>query len=106
MQNLNYEKLLNSNFIDRFLGFVEKTDIVHNTYLYKSAQKWLDENDFDSIKYFLDTNASESTITFSLHQFTCMNYTEFVYFQNVYSEIATLIDEKKSLYQELISFYE
>ena len=78
MAKLNLEKLLKTDFIDRFLGFLEKYDEVRDTYIYHRAQKWINEKNFDSIRYFLNTTPIETSLPISLNQFVSMNYEDVV----------------------------
>lgn len=106
MKKANTKRLLKTDFCDRLLGFAEKYDEVRGTSSYDNIKKWINENNFDSIKYFLDTYPVEYFLPVTMQQFVTMSYEEFLCLQSVYLEVSALIDEKKALYQELISFCE
>lgn len=106
MAKLNVEKILNTDFTDRFLGFVEKYESIRSIQLLSTAKKWVENEDFDSIKYFLHVTPVECYIPCTMHEFIFMDISYFEVFQNICTEISALLDEKKYLYHELTSFYE
>lgn len=106
MKNLNVKKLLKTDFIERFLGFVEKYETVRDVNLFETAYKWISTMDFDCVKSFLHTIPVEYSLPFTITDFVYMSYDDFLQFQGKSTEILALLDEKKSLYQELLSFYE
>lgn len=109
MKNLNVKKLLKSDFIDRFLDFVEAYDEVFDKNVFDTVvDKWLDygKEEYDCIKYFLMTSRSEYSLPFSIEDFINMTLNDFVTCQEKCAKICALLDEKRALYEEFITFYE
>ncbi len=105
-KKLNVERLLESDFIDRFLGFIEEYESVCGINLFDTVSDWLSEEEYDYIKYFLNTTVSEYHLPFDIRDFIYMDYDKFIDYQEKCIKISALLDEKKSLYQEFNSFYE
>lgn len=108
-KKLNEEKLLESDFIDRFLGFVEAYDKAFNTNVFDSVSKWLSygNEEYDYIKYFLMTSHSDYSIPFTIEEFICINSKQLlVGYQKKCTKICALLDEKRALYEEFNTFYE
>lgn len=105
---LNVEKLLKSDFIDRFLGFVEAYDTVLNKNVFSSVEKWLEcgKEDYDCIKYFLMTLAPEYKLPFRIEEFIFMSPEELAKEQEKCAKICALLNEKRALYEEFLTFYE
>lgn len=101
---LNTEKILNSDFIDRLIGFAEDYDSLRHSNCLEEIQKWLKDENYSYIRYFLAPD--ESIFTFSIYEFISLNANTFVYWQEFYTKLAILLDEKRALYEEFISFYE
>ena len=106
MAKLNFEKLSKADFFSRFLGFMERYDDVNCTSFYNYAKKWVLEKDITNIQNFLDTWSIEYSLSFSKQDFISMTPGQFAHYQEVYTKVCALLDEKKSLHQELLSFYE
>lgn len=83
MGNLNYEKLYKSDFTDRLLDFVKEYEKARNITLYDDVVDWIIEEKIDCIKSFLSSQPVG-------------------YFEG----INTLLNKKRALYDEFISFYE
>lgn len=107
-KKLNVEKLLESDFMDRFLGFVEAYDEVFNNNVFDSVEKWLEygKENYDCIRYFLMTSRSDYSIPFTIEEFICMNSKQIIDYQKKCAEICVLLDEKRALYEEFNTFYE
>ncbi len=108
-KKLNIDRLLESDIIDRFLGFVEEYDKVFGNNVFDTVvDKWLDygKEDYDCIKYFLMASSSEYYLPFSMEDFISMTLDDFVLYQEKCAKICALFDEKRALYQEFITFYE
>ncbi len=105
MENLNVEKLVNSDFLDRLLGFVEKYSEVFNTNVVPACYGWIERQDFEAISYFLRSTVLDFRLPFSLHDFISMNTSTFMYFHERITQICTLWDERAALYEEFNSFY-
>ena len=103
---LNKQKLLNSDFIDRFFGFIEEYDNIRKTDSLNSVTKWIDNEDYSYIRHFLHLSPKESMVQLSVYEFIYLTTSDFLELQNSYSKLAALFDEQKSLYQEFLSFYE
>lgn len=106
MAELNKEKLLSTDFIDRLIGFVEKFDAISRKNTLSFVYEWLDKEDYDYIKYFLLISSVETMLPFSLHEFAMMTPEKLIAFQEFYSKVSTLLNEKQALYEEFNSFYE
>lgn len=108
-KKLNVEKLLETDFIDRFFGFVEAYDEVFNRNVFDTGvAKWLSyhNEDYDCIKYFLHTSSSEYSFPFSINDFTFMSIDEIIKSYEKCTRMCALLDEKRALYQEFNTFYE
>ncbi len=108
-KKLNIDRLLESDIIDRFLGFVEEYDKVFGKNVFDTVvDKWLDygKEDYDCIKYFLMTSSSEYCLPFNMKDFISMTLYDFVLSKEKCVKICALLDEKRALYQEFITFYE
>lgn len=103
---LNAKKLLNSDFINRLTGFAEEYDKFRNLNTLVSIEEWIHNEDYSNIRYFLFTSNVEYLINFSIDEFVSMSPDDFYYYHEFFSKLAALLDEKKSLYEEFISFYE
>lgn len=108
MAILNEGKLLESDFIDRFLGFVEAYEEVRGINLIDTVEEWLSYNkkEYDNIKYFLQTSSTEYNLPFTIQDFISMSSNELIAYQEKCTKISALLDEKRALYQEFILFYE
>ena len=106
MAELNKEKLLNTDFIDRFLSFIKKFDDVCSKNTLSFVQKWIDEEEYDYIKSFLFITSIETMLPITIHEFTTMTPEKLLSFQNFYIKLSDLLNEKQALYEELNSFYE
>lgn len=105
-KQLNVEKLLESDFLDRFFAFAEKYDNLLDSSVLETSKTWIKQNDYELIRYFLNCNSQEYSLPFTLREFISMNYNEFRKSQIFASDLYTILEEKKKLYQELNSFYE
>lgn len=108
-KKLNVEKLLESDFIDRFLGFVEAYDEIFDKNVFDTVvDKCLDygKEEYDYIKYFLMTSYSEYSLPFRMENFINMTLDDFATCQEKYAKICALLDEKRALYEEFNTFYE
>lgn len=108
-KKLNIKKLLKSDFIDRFLDFVEAYDEAFDKNVFDTVvDKWLDygKEEYDCIKYFLATSPLEYSLPFSIEDFVNMTLDDFVLYQEKCAKICALLDEKKALYEEINTFYE
>lgn len=108
-KKLNVDKLLETDFIDRFLGFVEAYDEVFNRDVFNTGvAQWLEYNneDYDCIGYFLYTSFSEYAFPFNINDFTFMSLSEITQCYEKCTKICALLDEKRALYQEFNTFYE
>lgn len=103
---LNTQKLLNSDFIDRFVGFVEKYDEVRETNNLISVKKWIDNGDYSYIKYFLHLSPMESMVHLSIYELLNLSVDDFNNLQDSCSKLAILLDEQRALYEEFLTFYE
>lgn len=106
MAELNKEKLLNTDFIDRFLCFIKKFDNVCRKNTLSFVQKWIDEEEYDYIKSFLLITSIETVIPITMHEFATMVPEKILAFQNFCSSVSALLNEKQTLYEEFNSFYE
>ncbi len=108
-KKLNVEKLLESDFIDRFLGFVEAYDELFDNNVFDTCvTKWLEysHEEYDCIKYFLHTSSSEYSFPFSINDFSFMSLSEIISSYEKCTKICALLDEKRALYEEFNTFYE
>ena len=107
-KKLNVEKLLESDFIDRFLGFVEAYEEVFNRNVFNTVTKWLEygHEEYDNIKYFLHTSSSEYSFPFTINDFTFMSFGEIIQSYEKCTKICAVLDEKRALYEEFNTFYE
>lgn len=108
LKKLNKEKILETDFIDRFLGFVERYDDIYDTNHSIDMEGHIASQNFYSIHKFIKPKISDSInfAPFSIKQFLSMSIEEIIHFQEYFSKIYSLIDEKKALYEEFLSFYE
>lgn len=108
IKRLNVERLLESDFIDRFLGFVEVYDKVSGKNVFDSVTKWLSygNEEYDYIKYFLNTSCFEYSLPFSIDDFISMSLDEIIEYQKKCAKIREILDEKRALYEEFSTFYE
>jgi len=106
MAELNKEKLLKTDFMNRFLNFVERFDLACNKNTLSFVQKWIKEEEYDYIKCFLFTSSIETMLPFSLHEFAKMKPEEFVALQNFYTKVSGVLHEKQELYEEFLTYYE
>ncbi len=81
MKKLNFEKLSKSNFTVRLLEFAKDYETELDTDIYNDIVDWIIEEKSDLIKGFLRPKP----------------------LIGIYS---TLLDRKKALYEELLTFYE
>lgn len=108
-KKLNVEKLLASDFIDRFLGFAEAYDKEFNNDVFDTAtKKWLKsgEEEYEYIKFFLNVTAIDYRVPITIYEFVAMTPDEHNAFQKKCERICALLDEKRALYQEFNTFYE
>ncbi len=108
-KQLNVKKLLASNFIDRFLSFSKDYDKEFNTDVFDTAtEKWLKygKEEYEYIKFFLNVTTIEYRIPITIYEFVAMTPDEHKSFQTRCEKICKLLDEKKALYEEFITFYE
>lgn len=83
MENLNVEKLSKSGFINRLLDFVKDYEKARNVKYYDDVVDWFIDQKYTYIKSFLSSVPNENI-----------------------GEKQSLLDRKKALYEEFISFYE
>lgn len=96
--------LLQSNFLQLFLDFAKRYDDVYHFDLMSSAIKWIEERNYDNIRYFLSCTLFENTIPFTLSEFVTMDYEEIKAKQKKYSPRVELFNEEKALYKELMKY--
>lgn len=108
IKRLNVERLLESDFIDRFFGFAEVYDKVFGKNVFDSVTKWLSygKEEYDYIKYFLNTSCFEYSLPFSVDDFISMSSDEIIEYQKKCAKIREILDEKRALYEEFSTFYE
>ena len=102
---INKEKLLQSDFLDRFLGFMESYSKYWSSYAIFLAKDWVDLEYYDEILSFL-RNEKELKVPFTMQYFLYMSIYDFECWQNRFSDMCSLLDEKKALYEEFLTFYE
>lgn len=108
-KKLNIEKLLESDIIDRVLDFLQAYDELFDKNVFDTAtSEWLKygKEDYNCIKYFLMTSASEYTLPFRIEDFISMTPDELAKEQEKCAKIFALLDEKRALYEEFLTFYE
>lgn len=92
------------DFNRRFLDFAKRYDKLKCADLLKTATMWVETSNYDYIRYFLKTDSYEQLVPFSLKEFASMSNIEMAAWHNYCMEIQYLLDEKNSLYNELISY--
>lgn len=96
MKHLNYERLSKSGFTNRLLDFVKEYEKARNITLYDDVVDWIVEEKTDCIKAFLSSPQKKS--------FKVINI--LLYKINTLINRVNLINRKRELYQEFLSFYE
>ena len=102
---LNVEKLLNSGFIDRILGFSHAYDEAFNTQTEESITNLIKKKQYDAIIFFLDSS-SNILLPFSAQNFALMDSFELKAWQDFISKKIALADERVTFKEEFNSFYE
>lgn len=105
-KTLNQHKLLQTDFTDRFLGFTERYDEILDASVTSLAEYWVENRNWNYIRYFLSNAPVEYSIPFTIRSFISMSTCEMEYWQDHVTDISALLDEKLALYNEMISFYE
>lgn len=82
-KNLNIERLLESDIIDRFLGFVKDYNKVFNKNVFDSVENWLayHKEEYDNIKYFLMTSPQQYALPFRIEDFINMTLDDSALYQ-------------------------
>ena len=101
MAELNKEKLLKTDFTIRFLDFIRRFDSVCKKDTFYVVQKWIKEEEYEYIKFFLFTSPIETMLPFSLHEFAKLSLEEFIDLHNFYVKVSDILKEKEALYKEL-----
>ncbi len=105
-EKINEDILEDASFFARFLDFVKKYDEAFGKDSFSSAEKWVSEKDYTSIKYFLKPNAIESVFSISYPELATMTVSTFADVQIRAQRIVPVLEEQKSLYEELLKAYE
>lgn len=92
-------------FFDRFLGFVERYDEVQQTNIMPTAEKWVEEKDFDAIYYYLALSHPNDMVCISHIKLANMSEEELLVLQDFSRSMAPLLDEQKVLCAELASYW-
>lgn len=97
-------KLKDSFFLDRFLGFVERYDEVKKTNMMYTAEKWVKEKDFDAIYYCLKLSNPDAMVCLSHIELANMTEEELLALQDFSKKMAPLLDEEKALCAEIAGY--
>ena len=103
---LNEEKLLNSDFLDRFIGFAQRYEQIIGNPLVSSVQNWIFKKEFDSIGYYLDCSSCDHLLPFTAEQFITMEPGDLLFWQDFITKKCAVLDERKALRQVFFAFYE
>ena len=105
---LNAQKLSKSDFIDRFLGFVESYDKMYGSHFLAIVSDWFLKKKYDNIWYLFNTSSSyfSYSLPFTMHEFIFMEPAQIAMYKEICMKICTLQDEEKALFQEFKLFYE
>lgn len=104
---LNVQKLLESDFINRYLGFVESYDKIHGTHFFDIVSEWFEKKEYANICYLFSIPLYPSyPLPFTMQEFIFMDPAKIAIYKEMCMKICALKDEKKALFQEFNSFYE
>lgn len=93
------------DFNTRFLDFAKRYDELKNTKVLQTAIIWVETSNYEYIKHFLKNNTCEVIPPFSNKEFASMSNSEITFWHDYCVELQHLLDEKDSLYKELISHF-
>ena len=93
-----------SDFGKRFLDFAKRFDEIKISNLLQSATTWVETANYEYIMYFLKPEPYVSLLPFTLKEFVEMNIEQISIWQNYCTRLQNLLDEKESLYNELLSY--
>lgn len=105
-KKLNTEKLFNSDFLNRLIGFCEEYDSLGNSNITQTIREWINNEDYSYIMHFLSIIPIKSIFPLSIHELISLNADDFIYWQEFYIRLSALLDEQKALYEEMLSLYE
>lgn len=92
-------------FNTRFLDFAKRYDELKNTKVLQTAVIWVETSNYEYIKHFLKNDSCEVIPPFSNKDFASMSNSEITIWHEYCIELQHLLDEKHSLYKELISLF-
>lgn len=93
-----------SDFCKRFLDFIQRFEEIKDYNLLQSATVWVETANYEYILYFLKPDPYVALLPFSLKEFVEMNAEQISIWQNYCTKLQDLLDEKESLYNELLSY--
>ena len=102
----NEHRFLRSDFRTRLFAYLEDYDNFFGNDVISSAKDWLREGRYDMVRYFLQSSSFEYALPFSLQEFVTMSAEDFAFYNDYACKKLALLDEKKALYKEYITFYE
>lgn len=99
---VNKKKLEESDFFVRLLALAEDYGKTKQITIQDSVKKWIKEERYDYIKYFLQVSAPEQGVPFTITDLAFMSPCELAYQQKYAEKISSLLDEKRMLCAELL----
>lgn len=105
-KKLNTEKLFNSDFLNRLIGFSEEYDFLRNSNITQTIREWINNENYSYVMHFLSIIPIRSIFPLSINELISFSADDFIYWQEFYTKLSALLDEQKALYEEMLSFYE
>lgn len=102
--NINITLPEGSDFCKRFLDFAKRYEETKKNNILQTATSWVETESYEYIMSFLKPDPYVSLLPFSLKDFVKMSPEEISTWQNNCTRLQNLLDEKESLYNELLSY--
>lgn len=95
-----------SDFSNRFLDFVKRYEKFRNVEHNSTCSSWVEEHNYDYIRSYLHPSLTDESVPFTLTDFSSMSETQMAFWHDYCLELKYLLNEKKSLYENLNQYYQ